>query len=237
MKSLSKATFSDHLEQLRQIMIQICLILFIALAICFTFHHTLLNWLLRPITTPLVTLSPLEGFSVCLKVSFYSALVLSAPLWLLCVIRFIKPALHTAESRLLLVLLFFSLLFIGGATTFAYQFTLPAALNFLSHFQPHGSLPYWSLAKTCDLILWLYFGHTLAALCVVTLFLLVHLQLIPHLSLIRHRKKVIVVVFILAAILTPPDVLTQCLLALPLLGCYELAILYARIRLVFNLSS
>ena len=112
----------------------------------------------------------------------------------------------------------------------AYCFTLPLANEYLTFFNSSIGQNAWTLNHYVNYVLFLSFGHAIAAELALLLFVLVHYRFLSPEWLISKRRYMIVVAFILGALLTPPDVLTQILLAVPLMGIYEIAILYAKWR-------
>lgn len=178
----------------------------------------------------LVVFGPIEGMLIALKVSFWTALVASSPIWLFLLLRYLLPALHPGEIGLLTPFLVLSTLFIAGGLLLAYKVTIPLANAYLAAFNDTIGTNLWSLSNYLDYTLFLLLANAFAfELAVVTLFL-VHLGILSAEFLAGKRRYAIVAAFILGAILTPPDVLTQLMLALPLVLLYELALLYARFR-------
>lgn len=181
----------------------------------------------------LVLLSPLEGLSLAIKLSFWLGLALTSPFWIYVLAKFILPGLRWKEKQAVIPFIIASFLFGGAGLIFAHFATIPAANHYLETFNSHMGTNLWSLAHYVDYTLVIYFGHIVAAeLCVLLLFG-VHFGFITADWLSDKRRYMIVAAFVLAAILTPPDVLTQFLLAIPLMGVYEIAVLYAKSRRVF----
>ena len=178
----------------------------------------------------LVVFGPIEGMLIALKVSFWTAVVFSAPFWAYFILRYLLPALHPDEKRLLAPFLALSAAFIAAGLLLAYKITIPLANAYLQAFNSTIGTNLWSLSNYLDYTLFLMLANAFAfELAVVTLFL-VHLGVLTAEFLAGKRRYAIVAAFILGAILTPPDILTQLMLALPLIALYELALLYARIR-------
>ena len=178
----------------------------------------------------LVVFGPIEGMLIALKVSFWTALVFSSPLWGFLLLRYLLPALHPAEKRALAPFLLLSALFIGGGLVLAYTVTIPLANAYLQAFNSSIGTNLWSLSNYLDYTLFLMLANAFAfELAVVALFL-VHLGVLSAEFLAGKRRYAIVAAFILGAILTPPDVITQLMLAIPLILLYELTLLYARIK-------
>lgn len=180
----------------------------------------------------LAILGPLDGLTMILKFSFWVGLVGTAPIWIFFVVKFITPALHKHERRMLLPWILLSLVFFGLGCSFAYLITIPFANYYLAQFNQGLGVDMWSIASYGDYTLFLMLANGLAFELCLAIFWLVHMGIVTAETLSTYRRYAIVVIFILAALLTPPDVITQLLLAVPLCGVYELAILYAKTRRV-----
>lgn len=178
----------------------------------------------------LVILGPLEGILTSLKISFWTGLVVTSPVWLFFILQFLTPALKPREKSLMIPFALTSLIFLSLGTAFAYYLTIPLANHYFQLFnQPIGD-NLWSLSTYVDYTLALLLANALAFECCVILLFLVHLGYITARSMRKKRRHAIVMAFILGAILTPPDILTQLMLAIPLIGFYELILIYAKLR-------
>lgn len=178
----------------------------------------------------LVLLSPLEGMLISFKVSLWVGLLGTSPFWIFALLKFISPGLRKRERDLLYPFLGLSALFIGSGLLLAYFVTIPLANQYLQAFNIEVGTNLWSLSSYINFSLFLLFANALALEMGLILFFLVHCGAFSADWMSRQRRYMIVLAFILGAILTPPDVLTQFLLAIPLIALYELAIVYARFR-------
>lgn len=183
-----------------------------------------------PSSPQLVLFSPTEGMFVAFRVSLWVGLVLTSPLWLLLLLRFAAPGLLPSEQRLLVPFLLLSCCFIALGIAFAFKFTVPLANRFLFHFNASLGQNLWSLSHYTSFTLVLLLGNGLAFELLVVLLFLVHLNYVSAETLAKKRRHAVLAIAILSAILTPPDVVTQMLLGVPLVGLYELTILYARLK-------
>ncbi len=230
----SVATIGEHFEDLRQTLIRILAIVFSITAMSVAFHEEvmrLLTWPLQSLGAPvLVILSPSEGFKVTLEACFWFSLVITSPVWFYFVFRFITPALQTSETKLILPVISLTVAFLLLGLGFAYYCTIPFANHYLYSFNKEIGQNMWGLSHYLDYTVFLLFANALAFEMGAILLLLVHYRIISLEALQRRRRPAIVAVFIVAALLTPPDVFTQGLLALPLIALYELIVLYARYR-------
>ncbi len=224
-------SFWHHFEELRKTLLRIGWVLLAAFVLCFCFHKSLLAALLAPLgIEELYLFSPLEGFMIALKISFWGGLLLASPLIIGLLLLFLLPALKHSEKKMLLPFLSLSLLFVSLGILFAYKITLPFVSNYFYSFNAELGTNLWSLKESVSLSLGLISAHALVFELYVILLFLIHFGFLTYSLLKKIRKGVIVAIFILAAILTPPDVASQLLLAFPMLVLFESAIFYARFK-------
>lgn len=179
---------------------------------------------------PLFILGPTDAIVSVLKICFWFALVVTSPFWMFLILGFIAPALKKEERRLLLPFLLLSLFFINCGFLFAYYITIPLANEYLVNFNSYIGQNLWTLTLYVDYTLTLLLSTAMAFELGALSFILVHQGHLSATSLASKRRYAIVGAFIIGAILTPPDVLTQLLLAAPLIVLYECSILYAKFR-------
>lgn len=178
----------------------------------------------------LVMLSPLEGMMASVKICFWVGLVISSPLWIFFLLKYLLPALQQQERRAVAPVVGIALIFMVMGFLFAYFVTIPLANQYLLSFNNGIGENLWSLSNYLDYTLFLMLANAFAFELSLILLILVHYRILNADAMAAKRRHMIVVAFILGAILTPPDVLTQFMLAIPLIILYELAILYARFR-------
>ena len=178
----------------------------------------------------LIVLGPLEGISTVFKVCFWLGLVITSPAWGFALLRFISPALKGNERGLILPFISLSYFFIITGILFAYFLTIPAANLYLSAFNSGIGTNLWTLSHYLDYTFFLVMANGVAFEMGLILLFLVHLRVLSMEIMVNYRKYMIVLSFIVGALLTPPEILTQLMLAIPLMILYELAIFYARFR-------
>jgi sec-independent protein translocase protein TatC len=178
--------------------------------------------------TRLVFIAPTEAFFVNLKVAFYAGLFLSVPLLLFQVWKFVAPGLYERERRYSFPFLIVStaLFLLGGV--FAYVVILPVALHFL--IAQGGELwkPNITLSNYLAFCMRLILAAGLIFEFPVLMYFLAKVGVVTPEFLIKNRKYAVLVAFILSAILTPPDVFSQVLLAVPLFLLFEVSIFIAK---------
>lgn len=184
----------------------------------------------------LLILSPLDGMTTALKISLFTGILLSSPLTLFLLLHFFSPALRLKERSLIIPFMFLSLIALFGGLYCGLNITIPLANQFFYSFNSQIGLNFWTLEKYLSYSLFLLFSHGIAfELCLILLFA-VHLGIIKADQMRRQRRIVCLSAFIIGAVLTPPDVLTQVVMASFLITFYEIAILYASLRTVFKLA-
>lgn len=228
-------TFWEHTEALRTAVIRSLCSVGIGIVLAFFFHQEVIQFLLIPlkksgVDVEIALFTPLEGISSSFMVSFWAGMLVSTPFWISHIIRFIIPALHSGEIRLLLPFLVISLVFLILGFLCAFFFSIPLSNYYLYSFNETLGKNIWSLTEYLSYTIIFLLAHGVAfEMCAILLFL-VHFGLISVDAMIAKRRHVIVGAFILGALLTPPDVLSQVILSAILLTMYEAAIFYGKLR-------
>jgi sec-independent protein translocase protein TatC len=231
--------FLDHLEELRWTLIK-CAVVFAVFVTVIAYNldrasHLLIAPLVKvqadfpKITTDLVTNSPMGVFSVMINICLLGGLILSMPFFLFFVGQFIAPALTKREMKVIVPTgLSAFLLFLGGAS-FGYFLLTPSTIRVAFELnQLLGYTVMWTADRYYSLLLWLTLGMGGAFEFPLLVVLAVYMGLIEVATLRKFRRHAIVVIFIIAAIVTPtPDPLNQGLFAVPLIILYEVAIFVA----------
>lgn len=231
----SAAPLTEHLAELRKRLIVCCW----AIGICFVGSYNFSKELFELLTLPLVQVMPqqssmiftglAEGFFTYLKVAFIAGILLASPVVFYQVWAFIAPGLYSHEKKYIFPFTFFSAVFFIGGALFGYFFVFPFAFEFFLSFNTEKITALPSLREYLTFSTKLLIAFGLAFELPVFIFFLVKLGLVKVETLTKNRKYVVVAAFITAAILTPPDVVTQVMMAIPLLMLYEVGILAARL--------
>lgn len=221
-----------HLDELRSALIKTGISIVITGLLAFLFSDSLFSLLTNalPPDQPLALFSPQEGLVTLFKLSFWGGLLLAMPYWLGLWIKFLAPALRGRELTLIPCFLLGSLIFVGSGIAFGLKLTLPAANHYLFSFNQSLGMNLWSVSNYFDYVWLLLLAHAVAFEAGAILLSLVHLGILKWQTLAALRKQAFVGALILGAILTPPDVLTQMAIAVPLYAFFEMAILYGKVR-------
>ncbi len=236
--------FISHLTELRKRLINTLIFLICLFVICYLFSDYIYGFLVEPyaeavtddnINRRLIFTALQETFLTYLKVSFFTAFFFTSPFILIQIWKFIAPGLYEHEkSAIMPYLIVTPILFLLGGML-VYYLIMPLAIKFFLSFESIGNitnLPIQLEAKVNEylsLIMKLIFAFGLSFQLPVVLSLLARIGLIDSTFLKERRKFVIVIIFACAAILTPPDPITQIGLAIPLLILYELSIISVKL--------
>ncbi len=224
-----------HIKELRKRLIISILTIIVLFFVMFAFWQPLLSWMIAPLNEVLPQDSSViftkiqEPFFTALKVSFFAGFILSLPvifwqLWL-----FIAPGLYEHEKKLVLPFVFFATLMFLVGCAFCYYIVIPFGYEFLVNFgaELFSALP--SIGEYVGFFTKLLFGFGLAFELPVITFFLASIGLVTDRTLINFFKYAIIFIFLISALLTPPDLLTQFLMAGPLILLYGISILIAKI--------
>jgi sec-independent protein translocase protein TatC len=229
----SKMPLLDHLIELRSRLLWSFLALAIAFGISLYFARPIFGFLVQPLLasgqTKLIYTAIFEAFFVEIKVAFFAATFFSFPVFATQLWRFVAPGLYSKEKRAFLpFLLATPVLFITGASM-AYFMAIPVALEYLLGFGgivggvEQQALP--GVDNYLNFVMKFIFGFGISFLLPVLLMLLERAGIVTLEQLKSARRYAIVGAFAIAAVLTPPDVVSQLLLAIPLCILYELALI------------
>ena len=244
MKKENETGFVSHLIELRKRLINSLVVLFLLFVICYFFSEYIYGFLVNPyaeavkddeIDRRLIFTALQETFLTYLKVSFFTAFFITFPFILIQIWKFIAPGLYKHEkSAIMPYLIVTPILFLLGGML-VYYLIMPLAIKFFLSFESVGlntNLPIQLEAKVNEylsLVMKLIFAFGLSFQLPVRLSLLARIGIVDSKFLKERRKYVVVMIFAAAAILTPPDPITQIGLAIPLLILYELSIFSVKI--------
>jgi sec-independent protein translocase protein TatC len=236
----TQAPLLDHLIELRKRLVRAFIALGVAFVVCLYFASDIFAILVRPLASAfppgqgkLIYTKLYEAFFVDIKVALFAAFFVSFPVIANQLWAFVAPGLYAKEKKAFLpFLLATPILFIMGASL-AYFVVMPTAFKYFLGFQHTSSglkqeaLP--AMGDYLDLVMRFIFAFGAAFLLPVLLLLLQRAGLVTRAQLVGARRYVIVAIFIVAAVITPPDVISQFALAVPLLGLFEGTLLLMRI--------
>lgn len=238
-KNRKNQTVISHISDLRDMLISIFIGLIIGFIISYIFVENIYSFLSQPLADALadrgnkrmIFTGLTEAFFTYIKLSFFAGFILSFPNTVYQIYKFVAPGLYQSEKKYSLIFMIASpILFLIGAA-FVYYFLFPLAWQFFISFEipsSDGSMPIELEARVSEYLsivttLILAFGVTFQL--PIILILLITNELISVDALRKFRKYAVVIILSLAAIITPPDVISQIALATPLLILYEFSII------------
>ncbi|UCD37541.1 MAG: twin-arginine translocase subunit TatC [Fidelibacterota bacterium] len=227
-------TFLEHLEELRwRILKSLGAIVIFAIA-----AFIKADWLIGFLTAPalrleepviLQALKVSDVFMVQLIASLMTGLVLASPVVIYQIWRFVEPAMGKSSRRITLSVVFFGSFFLIVGVTFGYLVLLPFSLRFFTALGGDMVEANYSIHAYLGYVVWMLLSAGLVFQLPVISFILTRIGLLTPAFLRQYRKFALVGILIFAAVLTPPDPLSQVFMAVPLLALYELSILISRI--------
>ncbi len=233
MKNNQKYSYLDHLEELRIRLLIIILVICILLPVCWCFSQELIDWLWNtasPVTADkMVYTKPMELFFVRLKISFILSIGIGSPVIVWHIVKFFAPALYANERFVACVLSFLSIILFAMGAALALIVIYPMILHFSYSMQSMTTIALLSVSSCIDLACWLMLGFGVCFQLPILTFFMVKIQVINITGLIKLRPYVIVFIFIIAALFTPPDIVSQLTMALPTWLLFEVSILLIKV--------
>ena len=216
-------TVTDHLTELRGRIIKSVIAVAVGVAFCAWQIDAVVAFLTSPVER-LYVMKPAEAFLIYMKIALWSGVIAASPVWFYQVWAFLLPAFTKHEKKgLLLIVPLSTVLFLGGIA-FAFFIVLPQGLRFFMSFAMESVQPLWSLAGYLDFAVLMVLPFGVIFNLPVALVVLARMGLVSSIQLKSFRKYVIVISFAIAAVITPTtDILSQCLLAMPMIVLLEIS--------------
>jgi sec-independent protein translocase protein TatC len=233
--SLAEGTLISHLLELRERLIRALVAIGILFVPCALYANQLFTWLAEPLLkmlpkgSSLIATGVAAPFTTPFKLAFFVALFGAMPYVLYQVWAFIAPGLYRHEKRFALPLLVSSIVLFYTGMTFAYFAVFPAIFHFFAATTPKGVAMMTDISQYLDFVLVLFFAFGAAFEVPVAVVLLVVMNLVSVQKLRAIRGYVLLGVFIVAAFITPPDAISQSIMAVPMYLLYEAGVIMARI--------
>jgi sec-independent protein translocase protein TatC len=225
-------TLFDHLEELRWTLIRCILAMVVCAVPCGFFWRRIFDavavWPLRQSDPAprIIFTAPAEAVTLGFKIALAGGALLASPFIFQQLWKFISPGLYKKEKRVILPVAIASTVCFMAGIAFCYSL-LPVLLKFLTGFAGGRIDPFFKIGEYFDFLIKLCLAFGLVFEMPVAAFALSKMGVLDYKFLIKYGRHAVVLMFALAAVLTPPDVLSQALLALPLLGLYGVSVLVA----------
>lgn len=226
-------TLLGHLNEMRRRLVRILIVVMLGFVACYNFSEIVYAFLSEPLvkTMPegskLMFTAPQGAFFVYLKVALVTSLFATSPFTFYQIWAFIAPGLYKEEKQAVMPLAFFSAFFFIAGATFCYIMVFPIAFQFFMGFATETIVPMISIEEYLSFVLKLLIAFGLVFEMPLFAYFLAKLGLLTPEFMRRHRKYAILAIFVVAAILTPPDVFSQTLMAIPMLVLYEVSVYVA----------
>jgi len=217
---------SMHLEELRRRLI-VCAVAVLGAALIGLVFVDRLRWILiRPAgNLELVFISPPEALLANFRLAFAAGLVLAMPIVLYQVMAFVLPALYKHEKKVVVPVVFMMVLFFFLGAAFAYFLAFPLVIRFLVKFSSGAVLPMFTISRYLAFAINFILAFGIIFQTPLVFFALGRLRIVNAGILRKYRKHALLLILIVSAVLTPPDVLSQLMMAIPLMLLYELGIM------------
>ena len=228
------ANLLGHLIELRSRLLRAVVGLLLVFVALLPFANRLYGWLAQPLLAKLpaggqlIAIEVASPFFAPLKLAFFVAIVVAMPWLLYQAWAFVAPGLYRREKKMALPMLASALLLFYAGCAFAFFIVLPAVFTFLHKVTPAGVAMMTDISHYLDFVLVVFLAFGASFELPVALVILVLLGWVTPAQLREWRGYAIVGIFVVAALITPPDVISQLLLALPMIALYEVGIIAAR---------
>jgi sec-independent protein translocase protein TatC len=242
-EDLAEGTLMSHLLELRDRLMKAMLALLITFIPCAIWANDLFTMIAKPLLaklpegTTLIATSVVSPFMTPFKVAFFVGMFLAMPVVIYQIWAFVAPGLYRREKRFAVPLLVSSVVLFYVGVVFAYFVVFPLMFNYLVGTAPEGVKYVPDMTSYLDFVLTMFFAFGIAFEVPVAVVLLVLTGMVQVEDMSKHRGYVIIGIFVVAAFLTPPDAISQCIMALPMYLLYEGGLVMARIMLKMRRES
>ncbi|MBN2720696.1 MAG: twin-arginine translocase subunit TatC [Proteobacteria bacterium] len=231
-----KLPFTTHLEELRRRVIICVVTVSLVSLVCYAFKEKIFEFVAIPLVASLpednswmIFTGVTEAFFTYLKISVLAGIFISLPMIFYQLWAFIAPGLYSQEKKVVVPFVIFSTLFFVTGASFGYFVVFPFGFQFLLSFATDVIRPFPSLKEYLSFATKLLVAFGLVFELPLITYFFAKLGIITHRTLARNRRYFIVGAFIISAALTPPDVVTQLLMAGPILILFEISVLVAKV--------
>ena len=234
-EKLVEGTLISHLLELRDRLIRAMIAVALAFLPCMYYSNQIFSFVATPLKeklpkgTQLIATTVMSPFTTPFKLSLFVALFFAMPFVIYQLWAFVAPGLYRHEKRFAVPLLISSILLFYVGVVFAYFFVFPVMFQFFAATTPHGVAMMTDISAYLDFVLTMFLAFGAAFEVPIAVVLLVLTGVVKLEKLKENRGYVLIGIFIVAAMLTPPDAVSQCIMAIPMYLLYEGGLLMARI--------
>lgn len=215
-----------HLGELRKKLI-VCIITVLITTVISIIYVDRLRWILiRPVENlELVFLYPAEAIMANIRLGFISGIVLAMPVILYQVMSFVLPALYKKEKKIIIPVVGIMVLFFALGVSFSYFIVFPITLHFFLKFASESLKPMFTVSNYISFATNFNFAFGIIFQTPIIFYVLGHFKIISSRFLQKQRKYAYLLIFIIGAVLTPPDIVSQIMMACPLILLFELGVI------------
>jgi sec-independent protein translocase protein TatC len=234
-EKLQEGTLISHLLELRDRLIRCLIVVVIVFIPCAYWANDLFSFVAQPLLdklpkgATLIATSVVSPFMAPFKLSFFVALFIAIPYVLWQIWAFVAPGLYKHEKRFAIPLAVSSILLFYVGVGFAYRFVFPVMFSFFAQTTPAGVSMMTDITNYLDFVLMMFLAFGVAFEVPIAVVLLVITGIVSLEKLRAARGYVLIGIFVIAAFLTPPDAVSQCIMAVPMYFLYEGGMVMARI--------
>jgi len=234
-EKLVEGTLISHLLELRDRLIRAMIAVAVAFLPCMFYSNQIFTFVATPLKeklpkgTQLIATTVMSPFTTPFKLSLFVAVFLAMPFIIYQLWAFVAPGLYRHEKRFAVPLLISSIVLFYVGVVFAYFFVFPVMFQFFAATTPHGVAMMTDISAYLDFVLKMFLAFGAAFEVPIAVVLLVLTGVVRLEKLKENRGYVLIGIFIVAALLTPPDAVSQCIMAIPMYLLYEGGLLMARI--------
>jgi sec-independent protein translocase protein TatC len=234
-EKLVEGTLISHLLELRDRLIRAVIAVAVAFLPCMFYSNQIFTFVATPLKeklpkgTQLIATTVMSPFTTPFKLSLFVAAFIAMPFIIYQLWAFVAPGLYRHEKRFAVPLLISSIVLFYIGVVFAYFFVFPVMFQFFAATTPHGVAMMTDISAYLDFVLKMFLAFGAAFEVPIAVVLLVLTGVVRLEKLKENRGYVLIGTFIVAALLTPPDVVSQCIMAIPMYLLYEGGILMARL--------
>ncbi len=234
-EKLAEGTLVSHLLELRDRLIRCVIAVGIAFVPCMSFSNQIFSYVAEPLIkklphgASLIATGVMSPFTTPFKASFFVAVLAAMPFVLYQLWAFVAPGLYRHEKRFAVPLLVSSIILFYVGVAFAYFFVFPVMFQFFASTTPKGVAMMTDISSYLDFVMRMFFAFGVAFEVPIAVVLLVITGLVSLQKMKSSRGYVLIGVFIIAAFVTPPDAVSQSIMAIPMYALYEGGIFMARI--------
>jgi sec-independent protein translocase protein TatC len=229
-KPQAEMSFFEHLDELRKRLIYIAIAILIATIGCYLFIDQILAFLTMPAgDLELIYTTPAEAFMSQIRLSLISGVIVAMPFLIYQVLAFVLPGLHRSEKKSLLLMVFSMIFLFMLGLSFGYFVVFPYALFFFLGFAREGLTALFSINSYISFVFSFLIAFGLAFQAPLIFWFLGYLGLVSSEFLKRNAKYALLILAIISAVITPPDVFSQIMMLIPLYILYQMGILLVRL--------